>query len=101
MGRSGKPFAYEWAGIEPDVMALAQGLGGGFPIGAILATEQPATGIVPGLHGTTFGGNPHALSVVKAVLQLLLEPDFLPHHDTQGRLLPVQLKPLPHPLPPA
>src|SRR3546814_2563086 len=94
MGRSGKLFAYEWAGIEPDVMALAKGLGGGFPIGAILATEQAATGMVPGIHGTTFGGNPLAMAVANAVLDVMLEPDFLPHVERTGRLLRGKLEAL-------
>ncbi len=79
MGRTGKLFAYEWAGIQPDVMALAKGLGGGFPIGAILATEKACGGMQPGIHGTTFGGNPLAMAVGNAVLDVMLEPDFLPH----------------------
>jgi len=87
MGRTGKLFAYEWAGIEPDVMALAKGLGGGFPIGAILATEKAASGMVPGIHGTTFGGNPLAMAVANAVLDVMLEPGFLPHVERMGGLL--------------
>jgi len=91
MGRTGKLFAYEWAGIEPDVMALAKGLGGGFPIGAILATEKAAGGMAPGVHGTTFGGNPLAMAVANAVLDVMLAPDFLPHvrqisESLRGRL---------------
>ena len=77
MGRTGKLFAYEWAGIKPDVMAVAKGLGGGFPIGAILATEEAAKGMVPGTHGSTFGGNPLATAVGNAVLDAVLEPGFL------------------------
>ncbi len=87
MGRTGKLFAYEWAGIEPDVMALAKGLGGGFPMGAILASEKAAAGMVPGIHGTTFGGNPLAMAVGNAVLDVMLEPDFLPHVQRTGELL--------------
>lgn len=87
MGRTGKLFAYEWAGIEPDVMALAKGLGGGFPVGAILATEKAAAGMKPGIHGTTFGGNPLAMAVGNAVLDVMLEPDFLPHVQRMGELL--------------
>ena len=87
MGRTGKLFAYEWAGIEPDVMALAKGLGGGFPIGAILASEKAAGGMVPGIHGTTFGGNPLAMAVGNAVLDVMLEADFLPHVQRTGELL--------------
>ncbi len=87
MGRSGKLFAYEWAGIEPDVVALAKGLGGGFPIGAILATEKACGGMVPGIHGTTFGGNPLAMAIGNAVLDVMLEPGFLPHVREMGELL--------------
>ena len=58
MGRTGKLFAYQWSGIEPDIMGIAKGLGGGFPIGACLATEEAAAGMTPGTHGSTFGGNP-------------------------------------------
>ncbi|MGD1877708.1 MAG: aspartate aminotransferase family protein [Kiloniellaceae bacterium] len=87
MGRTGKLFAYEWAGIEPDVMALAKGLGGGFPIGAILATEKAAGGMAPGVHGTTFGGSPLAMAVANAVLDVMLAPDFLPHVQRTGELL--------------
>ncbi len=94
MGRTGKLFAYEWAGIEPDVMALAKGLGGGFPIGAILATEKACGGMVPGIHGTTFGGNPLAMAVANAVLDVMLEPGFLPHVQEMGGLLRGKLEKL-------
>jgi acetylornithine/N-succinyldiaminopimelate aminotransferase len=77
MGRTGKLFAHEWAGITPDVMAVAKGLGGGFPIGAVLATKEAAKGMVAGTHGSTFGGNPLAAAVAGAVLDVLLEPGFL------------------------
>jgi acetylornithine/N-succinyldiaminopimelate aminotransferase len=76
MGRTGKLFAYEWAGIAPDAMALAKGLGGGFPVGAFLATEKAAAGMTAGLHGSTFGGNPLAMAVGNAVLDVLLEDGF-------------------------
>lgn len=79
MGRSGKLFAYEWANVAPDVMALAKGLGGGFPVGACLASERAASGMTAGVHGTTFGGNPLAMAMGNAVLDVLLEPGFLPH----------------------
>jgi len=79
IGRSGKLFAYEWANVAPDVMALAKGLGGGFPVGACLATERAASGMTAGVHGTTFGGNPLAMAIGNAVLDVLLEPGFLPH----------------------
>jgi acetylornithine/N-succinyldiaminopimelate aminotransferase len=77
MGRTGKLFAYEWSGVTPDVMSLAKGLGGGFPIGAVVATEAVARNIRPGSHGTTFGGNPLACAAGNAVLDVLLAPGFL------------------------
>jgi acetylornithine/N-succinyldiaminopimelate aminotransferase len=79
MGRTGKLFAHEWAGITPDVMAVAKGLGGGFPIGAVLATKEAAKGMVAGTHGSTFGGNPLAAAVGSALLEAVLEPGFLDH----------------------
>jgi acetylornithine/N-succinyldiaminopimelate aminotransferase len=79
MGRTGKLFAHEWAGVAPDVMAIAKGLGGGFPIGAVLATGDAARGMVAGTHGSTFGGNPLAVAVGDAVLEAVLEPGFLEH----------------------
>ncbi|TAD87801.1 MAG: aspartate aminotransferase family protein [Alphaproteobacteria bacterium] len=87
VGRTGKLFAYEWAGIAPDVMAVAKGIGGGFPVGATLATERAAKGMKPGTHGTTFGGNPLAMTAANAVLDVLLEPGFLDGVDRIGRLL--------------
>ena len=83
VGRTGKLFAYEWAEVEPDIMAIAKGIGGGFPIGACLATERAAVGMVAGTHGTTFGGNPLATAVANAVLDVVLEADFL---DAIGRI---------------
>ena len=77
VGRTGKLFAHEWAGIKPDIMAIAKGIGGGFPVGAFLATEEAAKGMVPGTHGSTFGGNPLAMAVGNAVLDIVLEPGFL------------------------
>jgi acetylornithine/N-succinyldiaminopimelate aminotransferase len=77
VGRTGKLFAHEWAGIEPDIMAIAKGIGGGFPVGAFLATAEAAKGMVPGTHGSTFGGNPLAMAVGNAVLDVVLEPGFL------------------------
>ena len=79
MGRTGKLFAHEWAGVTPDIMALAKGLGGGFPIGAFLATEQAAKGMTAGTHGSTFGGNPLAMAVANEVVTVMAEPGFLPH----------------------
>ncbi len=79
MGRTGRLFAWEWAGVRPDVMALAKGLGGGFPVGACLASAEAASGMTPGAHGSTYGGNPLAMAVSHAVLDVLLAPDFLPN----------------------
>ena len=76
-GRTGKLFAHEWAGITPDVMAVAKGIGGGFPMGAVLATEEAAKGLTPGMHGSTFGGNPLAMAAGAAVLDVVLERGFL------------------------
>jgi len=78
MGRTGKLFAHEWAGVTPDIMALAKGLGGGFPIGAFVATENAAKGMTAGTHGSTFGGNPLAMAVANEVLTVMTEPAFLP-----------------------
>ncbi|HYD16350.1 MAG TPA: aspartate aminotransferase family protein [Hyphomicrobium sp.] len=77
VGRSGKLFSHEWAGITPDIMAVAKGIGGGFPLGAVLATERAAAGLTPGMHGSTFGGNPLATAVGYEVLNVVLEPGFL------------------------
>ncbi len=79
IGRTGKLFAYEWAGMTPDIMAVAKGLGGGFPVGACLATVEAAKGLTAGTHGSTFGGNPLAMAVGNAVLDVVLEPGFLEH----------------------
>ncbi len=77
IGRTGKLFAHEWAGITPDIMAVAKGIGGGFPLGAVLATENAAKGMVAGTHGSTFGGNPLATAVGNAVLDVVLGDGFL------------------------
>ena len=87
IGRTGKLFAHEWAGIVPDVMCLAKGLGGGFPVGACLATEKAARGMVAGSHGSTFGGNPLAMAVADAVLDTVLEPGFLERVQETGAAL--------------
>ncbi len=79
MGRTGRLFAHEWAGITPDIMATAKGLGGGFPVGACLTTEEVGACMTPGSHGSTFGGNPLAMAVGNAVLDVVLEPGFLDH----------------------
>jgi acetylornithine/N-succinyldiaminopimelate aminotransferase len=87
MGRTGKLFAHEWAGIRPDVVSSAKGIGGGFPMGAILATEAVARHLTPGSHGTTFGGNPLACSAGNAVLDVILAPGFLEQVLDRGRQL--------------
>ncbi len=87
MGRTGKLFAYEWTDIVPDVMALAKGLGGGFPVGACLARAPFTEALTAGSHGTTFGGNPLAMAVANAVLDEMLDPAFLPHVVETGQSL--------------
>jgi acetylornithine/N-succinyldiaminopimelate aminotransferase len=77
IGRLGEMFGYQKLGVTPDVMALAKGLGAGFPIGACLATDEAAKGIVPGTHGSTFGGNPLAMAAGNAVLDVVTQPGFL------------------------
>ncbi len=87
MGRTGKLFAHEWAGITPDIMGVAKGLGGGFPMGACLATERAAAPMKAGSHGSTFGGNPLAMAAGNAVLDVLLADNFLPKADRIARIL--------------
>jgi acetylornithine/N-succinyldiaminopimelate aminotransferase len=87
MGRTGHLFAYEKFGVQPDVMTLAKALGGGFPVGACLATEKAASGITPGTHGSTFGGNPLAMAVANAVLDILLSNGFLVQSRAMGEFL--------------
>ncbi len=84
IGRTGKLFAYELYGVPPDIMALAKGLGGGFPIGACLTTREAALGMTPGTHGTTFGGNPLAASIGNAVLDVVMAPGFIEHVALMG-----------------
>jgi acetylornithine/N-succinyldiaminopimelate aminotransferase len=88
MGRAGKLFAHQWdAEGAPDILATAKGLGGGFPVGACLATEKAAIGMVPGTHGSTFGGNPLAMAVAEEVLNIMLEPGFFEHVNEMGKAL--------------
>ncbi len=87
VGRTGRLFAYEHSGIAPDIMGVAKGLGGGFPVGACLATEAAARGMTAGTHGSTFGGNPLAMAAADAVLDVVLEPGFLDEVDRIGALL--------------
>jgi acetylornithine/N-succinyldiaminopimelate aminotransferase len=86
-GRTGKLFAHEWSGVTPDILATAKGLGGGFPVGAVLATEAAAKAMTPGSHGSTFGGTPLAMSAVGAMLDVVLAPGFLQNVDKMARIL--------------
>ncbi|VAW21824.1 Acetylornithine aminotransferase [hydrothermal vent metagenome] len=86
-GRTGKFFAYEWSSIEPDIMAIAKGIGAGFPLGACLATKKVAASMVPGTHGSTYGGNPLACAVGNAVIDRILEDGFLAHVEKMGQVL--------------
>jgi acetylornithine/N-succinyldiaminopimelate aminotransferase len=87
MGRTGRLFAHEWAGIAPDVMGIAKGIGGGFPLGACLATERVARVMTAGSHGSTFGGNPLAMAVGNAVLDVILADGFLERVRRVGQVL--------------
>jgi len=91
MGRTGDLFAYRWLGVTPDVMSLAKALGGGFPIGACLATADAAAGMTPGSHGSTFGGNPLAVAAGNAVLDVMLAPGFFEHARRMSLLLKQKL----------
>jgi acetylornithine/N-succinyldiaminopimelate aminotransferase len=87
MGRTGRLFHHEWAGIAPDIMTVAKGIGGGFPLGACLATERAASGMTLGTHGSTYGGNPLACAVGVAVMDIVTSPGFLDHVSrVAGRL---------------
>jgi acetylornithine/N-succinyldiaminopimelate aminotransferase len=91
MGRTGDLFAYKRLGVVPDVMSLAKALGGGFPIGACLATAEAAEGMTPGSHGSTFGGNPLAVAAANAVLDVMLKPGFFDHVQKMSLLLKQKL----------
>ena len=91
VGRTGKLFAHEWSGIRPDIMTVAKGIGGGFPMGACLATAEAARGMTAGTLGTTFGGNPLAMAVGNAVLDVVLADGFLDHVRKVGLLLKQRL----------
>jgi acetylornithine/N-succinyldiaminopimelate aminotransferase len=91
MGRTGRLFAHEWAGVRPDIMAIAKGLGGGFPMGACLATKWAAAAMTVGSHGSTFGGNPLAMAVGNAVLDVVLAQGFLDRVEAAGRHLANEL----------
>jgi len=94
MGRTGKLFAHEWAGIEPDIVATAKGIGGGFPMGACLAKEKAAKALTAGSHGSTFGGGPLAMACANAVLDVMLADGFLANVERMGRLLRGRLEAL-------
>ncbi len=94
MGRTGRLFAHEWADVKPDVMAVAKAIAGGFPMGACLATEAVGQHMTAGSHGSTFGGNPLASAAANAVLDVLLEDDFLARVETIGRMLERRLSDL-------
>src|SRR5690242_5777287 len=91
MGRTGELFAYQRTGVTPDIMALAKALGGGFPVGAVLATSEAAKGMTAGTHGSTFGGNPLAMSAANATLDVMLAPGFFDHVKRIGILFKQRL----------
>lgn len=92
MGRTGRLFAHEWAGVDPDIMMVAKGIGGGFPLGAVLATERAAGGMTAGTHGSTYGGNPLACAVGCAVMDHVAEPGFLQEVRRKSGLLRQKLE---------
>ncbi|MBS8228586.1 aspartate aminotransferase family protein [Vannielia litorea] len=92
MGRTGKLFGFEWAGITPDICMSAKGIGGGFPLGAVLATEAAAAGMVAGTHGSTYGGNPLGCAVGKAVVDIVSDPAFLDEVNRKAGLLRQRLE---------
>ncbi|MGY6537026.1 MAG: acetylornithine transaminase [Pararhodobacter sp.] len=92
MGRTGRLFAHEWAGIEPDIMMVAKGIGGGFPLGAVLAREHAAAPMVAGTHGSTYGGNPLACAVGMAVMEIVAEPAFLAEVGRKAGLMRQKLE---------
>ena len=91
VGRTGKFFAHEWVGVTPDIMTVAKGIGGGFPLGAVLATAEAAKGMTPGTHGTTYGGNPLAMAVGNEAITMVLEPGFLDHVNKVANYMHQQL----------
>jgi len=92
VGRTGKLFAHEWAGISPDIMMVAKGIGGGFPLGCVLATAEAASGMTVGTHGSTYGGNPLGCAVGNAVLEIVAEPGFLEEVSRKAGLLRQKLE---------
>jgi acetylornithine/N-succinyldiaminopimelate aminotransferase len=91
VGRTGKLFAHEWLGVTPDIMPIAKGIGGGFPLGACLATAEAAKGMTAGTHGSTYGGNPLAMAVGLAALNMATAPGFLEHVQKVGNYFAQQL----------
>ena len=91
IGRTGKFFAFEWSDIQPDIVPIAKGIGGGFPIGACLVNKKAGSGMKPGSHGSTFGGNPLAMSIGNAVLDIIFEKNFLENVTSQGDYFEKQL----------
>ncbi len=91
MGRTGRLFAHEWAGVAPDIMMVAKGIGGGFPLGAVLASEAAAAPMAVGTHGSTYGGNPLACAVGLAVVEEVARPEFLEAVADKGRFLAQRL----------
>ncbi|HAT36512.1 MAG TPA: acetylornithine transaminase, partial [Rhodospirillaceae bacterium] len=94
VGRTGKLWAHEWAGVMPDVMAVAKGIGGGFPIGAVMATAEAAKGMTAGTHGSTFGGNHLAAAVADKVLEIVSDENFLKNVRQVGELLRTEIEKL-------
>ena len=94
MGRTGKLFAHEYARITPDIMMVAKGIGGGFPLGAVLATEKAASGMVAGTHGSTYGGNPLACAVGVRVTEIIARPEFLAEVNRKAGLFRQKLEAL-------
>ena len=92
VGRTGRLFAHEWAGITPDIMMVAKGIGGGFPLGAVLATEEAASGMTAGTHGSTYGGNPLGCAVGCAVMDHVADPAFLAEVNRKAGLLRQKLE---------
>jgi acetylornithine/N-succinyldiaminopimelate aminotransferase len=92
VGRTGKLFAHEWSGATPDIMMVAKGIGGGFPLGAVLATENAASGMTAGTHGSTYGGNPLGCAVGCAVMDIVADPDFLAEVNRKAGLLRQKLE---------
>jgi acetylornithine/N-succinyldiaminopimelate aminotransferase len=92
MGRTGRLFAHEWAGVTPDIMMVAKGIGGGFPLGAVLATAEAANGMTAGTHGSTYGGNPLGCAVGAAVMGIVADPDFLAEVARKGALFRQRLE---------